>query len=126
LKVEEMMGKVKLIREAAGMDSEGGELDLEEWKDLLEGDFSDEKWEEALQKKLFNEEGYYAQKGDKLPEKPEFDDDIDINDLVPDFEDESADDNDDEDGGVAVNGDDDGDGDDGTSARSKRLTRKDH
>ncbi|PNS20166.1 hypothetical protein CAC42_5616 [Sphaceloma murrayae] len=89
LRIEEVEEKVKLIKEAAGL-AEGEVMDLAEWRDVLEGDFSDEAWEREMEKRFG--EGYYAQ-GDDMEEegkkgkakKPKWEDDIDIKDLVPDF-----------------------------------------
>jgi protein KRI1 len=97
LKVEEAEEKVKRIKEAAGL--RGKTLDLDEWRDVIEGDFDDDKWEQEM-KRRFGED-YYAEddavtadeedeeagtsKTRKL-KKPTFDDDIDINDIIPDFD----------------------------------------
>lgn len=102
LKIEEAEEKVKRIKEAAGMSGE--ELDLDQWRDVIEGDFDDDKWEQEM-KRRFGED-YYAQddqefnadnddedeesgKASRKAKKPKWDDDIDINDLVPDFEGET-------------------------------------
>ncbi|KAI5369837.1 Putative KRR1 interacting protein [Septoria linicola] len=96
LKVEEAEDKVKRIKEAAGL--HGKELNLEEWRNVIEGDFDDDKWEQEM-KRRFGED-YYAEddaisdeeedgeSGSKTrkPKKPKFDDDIDINDIIPDFD----------------------------------------
>lgn len=98
LKIEDAEEKVKRIKDAAGM--RGQELDLEQWRDIIEGDFEDEKWEAEMRRR-FGEE-YYAEeeggeefdeeeveadgKGKPKLKKPKWDDDLDIKDLVPDFE----------------------------------------
>ncbi|KAK5108737.1 hypothetical protein LTR62_007884 [Meristemomyces frigidus] len=151
LKVEEVEEKVKRIKEAAGLI--GKEVDLAEWRGIIEGEFEEGEWEVEMAKKFGD--GYYeagegggsgedaeAQKAKKI-KKPKWDDDIDINDLIPDFVDkdekaefslseEEADD--DEQGGVPVTiGDDDLDAGMAEDARSdgevatatKRKTKKD-
>jgi protein KRI1 len=96
LKVEEMENKVKQIRSIGGMN--GRDFKVEEWKDVLEADWSDEQWDAEMQKRFGD--AYYGdgdagseseQEGDKKsqkPKKPKFDDDIDIKDLIPDFKDD--------------------------------------
>ncbi|KAF2209254.1 hypothetical protein CERZMDRAFT_47637 [Cercospora zeae-maydis SCOH1-5] len=93
LKVEEAEEKVKRIKEAAGL--QGTELDLEQWREVIEGEFDDEKWELEMQRRFGQD--YYAQdeagssdedeaSGSRKPKKPKFDDDIDIKDIIPDFD----------------------------------------
>lgn len=105
LRVEEMEDKVKQIRKLGGFS--GRDFNVEEWADVLEADWSDDKWDEEMRKRFGD--AYYEgadeemggeesgsdseaegkkKKKRKLPKKPTFDDDIDIKDLVPDFEDE--------------------------------------
>ena len=127
LRVEEMAAKVNKIREAAGL--RGKQVNIDEWRDVLEGDFDDNRWEDEMRDRFG--ESYYADEEDenafgeqedqveerpskkRKPKKPTWDDDIDIKDLVPEFEMEetakpaftlSSDDeaNDEEDGGVPV------------------------
>ncbi|KAI1330514.1 Krr1-domain-containing protein [Xylariaceae sp. FL0255] len=96
LKLEEAEEKLKKIKKAAGL--RGKALEDEEWQGLLEGAWENDKWEEEMNK-AFNDQ-YYAEgdtgSGDddaegsksKKVKKPTWDDDIDIKDLVPDFDDE--------------------------------------
>ncbi|KAL1876065.1 Kinetochore protein Spc24 [Paecilomyces lecythidis] len=96
LKMEELEGKIKKIKQAAGI--RASEFTDEDWARFLDDNFDDKQWEEEMQKR-FGEE-YYAEQeeiesGDedgrkkkRKPKKPTWDDDIDITDLVPDFEDE--------------------------------------
>lgn len=88
LKVEEMEEKVKQIRKIGGLS--GRDFNIEEWKDVLEADWSDEQWDAEMQKRFGD--AYYGEeetdKKSKKPKKPKFDDDIDIKDLVPDFKDD--------------------------------------
>jgi protein KRI1 len=100
LKIEEASGKLAMIKKAAGMS--GKNLTDEEWLKFLEDAWEDDKWEEEM-KKRFNEE-YYAEademsldeaededgaekKKTKKPKKPKWDDDIAIDDIIPDFDD---------------------------------------
>ncbi|KAL5366159.1 KRI1-like family-domain-containing protein [Aspergillus floccosus] len=92
LKLEELQEKVNKIKEVAGF--RASELTDEDWAKFLDDAWDDDKWEKEMQKR-FGEE-YYAEvdggvdgEGKKKhPKKPTWDDDIDIKDLVPDFEDE--------------------------------------
>ncbi|TGJ86134.1 hypothetical protein E0Z10_g2628 [Xylaria hypoxylon] len=96
LKVEEAEGKLEKIRQAAGL--RGKALKDEEWQTLLEGAWENDQWEDEMSK-FFNDE-YYAEgdegsndegalEGSKNKvKKPKWDDDVDIKDLIPDFEDE--------------------------------------
>lgn len=95
LKVEEADKKLKMIKKAAGL--RGKHLKDEEWQAILESAWEDDKFEEAMNK-FFNDQ-YYAEgeggsddedagKSKKKVKKPEWDDDIDIKDIIPDFEDE--------------------------------------
>jgi protein KRI1 len=99
LKVEEMESKVKTIRKIGGFT--GRDFKMEDWSKVLEEDWSDEQWDEEMRKRFGD--AYYdategaevsesedeaAGRGNKKPKKPKFDDDIDIKDLIPDFDDE--------------------------------------
>ncbi|KAI1105915.1 Krr1-domain-containing protein [Jackrogersella minutella] len=96
LKLDEAEGKLKKIKKAAGLS--GKTLKDEEWQKLLEDAWENDKWEEHL-KKTFDEQ-YYAAAEEVVSEdedgdvkaakikKPKWDDDIDIKDLIPGFEDE--------------------------------------
>ncbi|EGS17720.1 uncharacterized protein CTHT_0070630 [Thermochaetoides thermophila DSM 1495] len=100
LKIEEASEKLAKIKEAAGI--RGKDLKEEEWLKILEDAWDDDKWEEVMQKyfgdEYYNEadeelmssdeeEGEDGKKKKKKPKKPKWDDDIDIKDIVPDFED---------------------------------------
>ncbi|KAM0271663.1 hypothetical protein ACHAQH_008998 [Verticillium albo-atrum] len=93
LKVEEAEEKLRKIKKAAGL--RGQEVQSDEWVKFLSQDWEDDKWEQEMQKR-FGEE-YYADAdvasdsddesgGKKKVKKPKWDDDIDINDIIPDFE----------------------------------------
>ncbi|KAH7066020.1 hypothetical protein FB567DRAFT_599805 [Paraphoma chrysanthemicola] len=76
----------------------GRDFKIDEWKDVLEADWSDDQWEAEMQKRFG--EAYYdagdagsdsedgAKSSKKKVKKPKFDDDIDIKDLIPDFKDD--------------------------------------
>ncbi|KAJ1337649.1 protein KRI1 [Microdochium nivale] len=141
LKIDEAEAKLSKIRKAAGLS--GNALRDEDWQKLLDAGFDNDKWEEEMAKH-FNDQ-YYAQvdeemgsaaesgaesdtneeeeegvasaRKSKMPKKPTWDDDIDIKDLVPDF--------DDDEGGAGVNAEDDGvEGEqDGPSAKRQKTTK---
>ncbi|KAH7360519.1 KRI1-like family C-terminal-domain-containing protein [Rhexocercosporidium sp. MPI-PUGE-AT-0058] len=99
LKIEEAEDKLKKIKKAAGL--RGKTLKGEEWADFLDDGWDDEKWESEMNKR-FGEEYYAeleansdaedeeAQVSKKKVKKPKWDDDIDINDLIPEFDDEDS------------------------------------
>ncbi|KAI1822664.1 KRI1-like family C-terminal-domain-containing protein [Xylaria intraflava] len=94
LKVEEAEAKLQKIKKTAGL--RGKVLKDDEWQKLLEGAWEDDQWEEGMNK-FFNDE-YYAEGEEgsddaadgskKKLKKPKWDDDIDIKDIIPDFDDE--------------------------------------
>ncbi|KAB8236328.1 KRI1 family protein [Aspergillus alliaceus] len=86
LKMEELQEKVNQIKEVAGFHA--SKFTDEEWAKFLDDSWDDKNWEKEMQKR-FGEE-YYAGEGEgkRHPKKPTWDDDIDIKDLVPDFDEE--------------------------------------
>ncbi|KAK5989131.1 Protein KRI1 [Cladobotryum mycophilum] len=105
LKLEETEQKLKKIKHAAG--STGRELTDEEWMRFLDDAWEDDKWEDEMKKRFGDE--YYAvneeagsedgmdvdgegegESKTKRLKKPKWDDDIDIKDIIPDFEDEES------------------------------------
>lgn len=143
LKIEEAEGKLKRIKEAAGL--RGKNVDLEQWRDVLEDDFDDADWDKEMQRRFGDE--YYADQeaGDdsdgEMPDagskkrkvkKPTWDDDIDVKDIVPDFDYEERakyalsdeDQDDDEEGGAPLPAEDDED-DAVEEGGKKRKTKKD-
>lgn len=103
LKVEEAENKLRKIKQAAG--AVGKELSDEEWMSFLDGAWENDNWEEEMQKRFGDD--YYAVRDDdfgpadsdaeaasskksKKPKKPKWDDDIEINDIVSDFDEEEA------------------------------------
>ena len=93
LKVVELEEKVKMVREAAGM--KGEDIPEEDWSLLLNDAWDEDEWERAMKKRFGD---HYYNKGDldsedfgkdlekKKIKKPRWDDDIQIDDLVPDFD----------------------------------------
>lgn len=98
LKIDEVEEKVKKIKEAAGLKNQA--LDLDEWKGVLDEDWDDDHWEQEMKRRFGD--NYYAEQDaivesdadeeeaskSKKPKKPKWDDDIDIKDLVPEFNEE--------------------------------------
>ncbi|KAJ2907208.1 hypothetical protein MKZ38_006502 [Zalerion maritima] len=150
LKIEESEEKLRKIKEAAGMS--GKAIADEDLMKLLDDAWDDDKWEEAMKDRFGD--SYYAEEDavmgerdeaegekKKKPKKPKWDDDIDIKDLVPDFEDNEkltisltdVEDDDEEDGGALVNAgrkDDEeveeaSDDDEEASESQKRRSNKD-
>lgn len=145
LKIEAAEEKVKKIREAAGL--RGKDVDLDQWRDIIEGDFDDADWDKEMTRR-FGEQYYAAPEGadsdeemadagaggkKRKPKKPKWDDDIDIKDLVPEFEEEETarkytlsddDAEDEEDGGAPIEPASDSEANE-TSAKKKKVTKKD-
>ena len=95
LKIEEFEEKVRRIKRAAGIRTQ--DIQPEDWSKFVDEDWDDAKWEEEMQRRFG--EDYYADEDIESEEdetsgkkrkvrKPKFDDDIDIKDIVPDFEDD--------------------------------------
>ncbi|KAI6351714.1 hypothetical protein MCOR25_009773 [Pyricularia grisea] len=144
LKLEEAEEKLKKIKKAAGLHNKT--LKEEQWAKLLDDAWDDDKWESEMQKQFGDD--YYAEEeiGDvssdeeadssskkRKPKKPKWDDDIDIKDIVPDFDDSvpptirlsDEEDNQDaeQDGAEEEVG---GEEDDEENPSKKRKTSKDH
>ncbi|OOF97136.1 hypothetical protein ASPCADRAFT_143329 [Aspergillus carbonarius ITEM 5010] len=128
LKMEELQEKVNQIKEVAGIRASG--MTDEDWAGFLDAAWDDKDWEQEMHRRFG--EDYYAEddkagSGDesgnkkKRPKKPTWDDDIDIKDLVPDFDDE-------EDpvlGGSDVEMEDDDEEASGSNKKSKAQERRD-
>ncbi|ORY69879.1 KRI1-like family C-terminal-domain-containing protein [Pseudomassariella vexata] len=98
LKIDDAERKLKQIKKVAGLS--GKTIKDEEWIKFLDDAWDNDKWEEEM-RKTFGDE-YYAEQGDvevsededqdgkkkKKVKKPKFKDDIDINDIIPGFEEE--------------------------------------
>lgn len=93
LKVDELQEKVNQIKEVAGL--RASKFTDEDWAKFLDASWDDKNWEEEMQKRFG--EDYYAEEEEdagsdgeggrkKRPKKPTWDDDIDITDIVPDFD----------------------------------------
>ena len=93
LRVAEVEEKVRKIKNAAGL--RGTALQESDWAAFLEEGWDDDRWEQEMTKRFGKD--YYAEKdlsgsdheaGASRPKikKPKWEDDIDIKDLVPDFE----------------------------------------
>ncbi|KAK5053793.1 hypothetical protein LTR84_001755 [Exophiala bonariae] len=92
LKIEELEEKVRTIKKAAGIRT----VDIlpEDWSRFVDEDWDDKQWEEEMQRRFGDD--YYAEKdiesdaesGESKHKvrKPKFADDIDIKDIVPDFD----------------------------------------
>ncbi|KAK2739870.1 KRRI-Interacting protein 1 [Myotisia sp. PD_48] len=131
LKIDELETKVAKIKKASGLKS----VDVSDhaWSQFLEDGWEDDKWD-AEMKKRFGEEYYAANEesnsdGDddgsqpskskrRKLKKPTWDDDIDIQDLVPGFDDEG---NMDED----LPGNDEPEENDGPAKKSKKKMLQD-
>lgn len=93
LKVAEAEDKIRKIKDAAGL--RGESLQEENWSAFLKEGWDDDRWEQEMKKRFGDD--YYAD--DDIDEsndeegmvkrkvkKPKWEDDIDIGDLVPDFD----------------------------------------
>jgi protein KRI1 len=101
LKIEEMEEKLQKIKKAAGL--RGKTLKDGEWTKFLDDGWDDEQWEAEMNKRFGDD--YYAEKEassdssdwsdagvskKKKVKKPRWNDDIDIKDLIPEFEEEET------------------------------------
>ena len=92
LKVSEVEEKIRKIKDAAGL--RGKSLQEQDWSTFLEEGWDDKRWEQEMQKRFGDE--YYADhdsndgnevegKSKLKIKKPKWEDDIDIDDLIPNF-----------------------------------------
>ncbi|KAI9679748.1 MAG: KRRI-Interacting protein 1 [Caeruleum heppii] len=103
LRIDEVEEKVKKVKEAAGLRNQT--LKEEDWAKFFDDGWDDERWEEEMKKRFG--ETYYAEKeaaeeADDLDErhgakrkknkvqKPKWNDDIDITDIVPESVEDGA------------------------------------
>ncbi|OJD36350.1 ribosome biogenesis protein kri1 [Diplodia corticola] len=144
LKIEEMEEKLNMIKEAAGLS--GKEFNLDDWRDVLDADWDDDRWDQEMQKR-FGDNYYDEKEGavsdsdedgvgkkkkkSKKPKKPTWDDDIDIKDIIPDFEDEEeapalnlSGGEDEEDGGVQLPNGEADESDEETVSKKKKKSKK--
>lgn len=93
LKVSEVEEKIRRIKDAAGL--RGKSLQEQDWSGFLDEGWDDKRWEQEMQKRFGDD--YYADhdsddsnevkgKSNRKIKKPKWKDDIDIDDLVPDFD----------------------------------------
>jgi protein KRI1 len=143
LKIDELEQKVQKIRQTGGL--KGRDFNLDEWKDVLEGDWSDDQWDKEMQRRFgdayyddndaaseSDDENDNAGKKKKKAKKPKFDDDIDIKDLVPDFKDDDeeqpqftlSDEEDAEDGAEAMEVDEEEDEEASTSKKTSKQRKQ--
>ena len=95
LRLGELEEKVKMIKEAAGLENEN--LPEDGWLELLDDAWDDRKWQSAMEKR-FGEDYYKGHGGEDNGEdlkkgrmkKPKWKDDIEINDLIADFDSEQT------------------------------------
>jgi protein KRI1 len=96
LKIEDVQEKLKKIKQAAGL--RGKDLSVEEWSRFLDDTWDDARWEEEMLKRFgeayygdedieSDEEQPQSARKKRKPKKPQWDDDIDIDDIVPGFDD---------------------------------------
>ena len=91
LRIGELEEKLQKIKQAAGFRNE--KLDDEDWSIFLEDGWDDETWEKEMQARFG--EAYYAETevaGEVKPSgktkltKPKWTEDVDIDDIIPDFD----------------------------------------
>ena len=97
LKIEEAEEKVRRIKRAGGLS--GPTFSADHWMRIVNEDWTDSKWEEEMSAQFgisyYNqdevdsendEQPQDANAGKRMLKKPKWEDDVDINDLVPDFD----------------------------------------
>ncbi|KAL9038046.1 MAG: hypothetical protein Q9214_005439 [Letrouitia sp. 1 TL-2023] len=93
LRIAEAEEKIKKIKDAAGLRDKA--LQLEDWSAFLDEGWDDKRWEEEMKKRFGDT--YYAdydyesnpeepRHGKKTAKKPKWNNDLQINDLIPEFE----------------------------------------
>lgn len=93
LKVSEVEEKIRKIKDAAGL--RGKSLQEQDWSAFLDEGWDDERWGEEMRKRFGDD--YYADhdsddnnevegKSKRKMKKPKWEEEIDIEDLVPDFD----------------------------------------
>lgn len=94
LKIADVEEKIKKIKDAAGLNS--NMLEKQDWATFIDEFWDDDRWEQEM-KKRFGDEYYARQEPEGVDpdcttgrkrklRKPKWDDDIEIQDIVPDFE----------------------------------------
>jgi protein KRI1 len=131
LKYDELEEKVQQIKKVAGLHKK--DISMDQWAHLLDGDWEDKDWDAEMAKQFGDH--YYADSKDN-PKKPEWDDDIDIGDIVSDYSDEekkrptfdlSDDQSDHEDANGGMDDEDQNSGSDAAEdpSSSRAMTKKD-
>lgn len=98
LRIADVEEKIKKIKDAAGLNNTA--LEKQDWATFIEEFWDDDRWEQEM-KKRFGDEYYEGQESEgsgpdratrrkRKLRKPKWDDDIEIQDIVPDFESEKA------------------------------------
>ncbi|KAJ5713771.1 uncharacterized protein N7483_010952, partial [Penicillium malachiteum] len=85
LKTEELQNKVEQIKEVAGL--KASRFTDADWARFLDDAWDDKEWEKEMDQRFgsqYYDEGV-SKDSKKHPKKPEWDDDIDITDLIPDY-----------------------------------------
>ncbi|KAL9611203.1 MAG: hypothetical protein Q9167_004151 [Letrouitia subvulpina] len=93
LRIAEAEEKIKKIKDAAGLRDKA--LQLKDWSAFLDEGWDDKRWEEEMKKRFGD--AYYAdydyesnheepRHGKKTAKKPKWNDELQINDLIPEFE----------------------------------------
>lgn len=92
LRIADAEEKIRKIKDAAGLRS--GALDEKPWAKFMDEFWDDHRWEEEMKKRFGDEyyadhdaeDGHATGNGKNSVRKPKWHDDIDIQDIVPDFE----------------------------------------
>lgn len=98
LRIADVEEKIKKIKDAAGLNSTV--LEEQDWATFIEEFWDDDRWEQEM-KKRFGDEYYEGQESEwsdpdratsrkRKLRKPKWNDDIEIQDIVPDFKSEKA------------------------------------
>lgn len=132
LKVDQLQEKVNQIKEVAGL--RASRFTDDDWAQFLDDAWDGKNWEQEMQRRFG--EDYYAEEegagsddesGDKKkkPKKPTWDDDIDITDIVPDFNAENPKPSMEQSDAEMDDADDAADGEGSSSKKSKAQEKRD-
>ncbi|KAL8694238.1 MAG: hypothetical protein Q9218_001064 [Villophora microphyllina] len=93
LRIADAEEKIKKIKDAAGLRNQNPDID--EWSKFLDEGWDNKRWEEEMRKRFsdtyyaecdFNEDDVGSTEGTKKVKKPKWEDDIDIGNIIPDFD----------------------------------------
>lgn len=98
LRIADFEEKIKKIKDAAGLNNAA--IEKQDWATFIEEFWDDDRWEQEM-KKRFGDEYYKGQESEgpgpdrvtsrkRKLRKPKWDEDIEIQDIVPDFDSENA------------------------------------